>query len=753
MAPGAKILLVEASSANDSDLFTAVNTARNYPGVSVISMSWGGDESSSDLSHNASFTTPAGHSPITFVASSGDTGAYGARGSKIAGYPAASPNVLAVGGTSLSVDSVGNYLSESGWGSGSTSFFNGGSGGGISKFQSQPDYQHGIVTQSTTFRALPDVAFLGDPDTGVAVYDSYDSPADPWIKIGGTSLAAPMWAGLLAIADQGRLLNGLPALDGIHDTLPMLYDLPASDFHDITTGNNGFPAGPGFDLVTGRGTPIVDRVVAGLIGSPIPVTPVPLIASFTVNPAVVLSGVTATLSTSGVTESTGDATIVSIKFYRETNGSDDLQPGQDLFLGNGINVGATWTLNTSTTAFDGGSYTYYALATDSDGAQTIARASLNVVRPTIGALAASPSPTSQGTAVTLTASEVAELAGGSVTSVDFFRESNNVEGFQSDADTFLGSGVRSGDAWSLPLPTDDLPPGSYTLYALAHDAVGISSDVASTLLVIAPPPASNNNFAAAIPVSGPDAVLTGSNVSATREPGEPSIARNRGGASVWWDWTAPGTGVVTIDTHGSSFDTLLGAYTGKSVAHLKLIASNDDGSFTDSTSAISFHAKAGILYHLRVDGFSGASGDILLTVHQTLPPPNNNFANAAPLDANSSPGFGPLATWTGTNLGASRETSEPRIRSNRGGASVWFLWTPQVSQTVTVDTFGSSFDTLLGIYTGAKLSALKLVASNDDANGGTLTSAVTFDAVAGTTYHIAVDGFGGSTGNVVLHLV
>ena len=158
---------------------------------------------------------------MTFVASSGDSGAP-------VGYPAISSKVLSVGGTTLNLNSQGGYLSESGWS---------GSGGGISAYESQPSYQKGVVTQSTTYRTNPDVAYDANPSTGFPVYDSYNNPASaPWGQWGGTSDAAPQWAALIAIADQGRALAGKAALDGATQTLPMLYALPSSDFHDITSG-------------------------------------------------------------------------------------------------------------------------------------------------------------------------------------------------------------------------------------------------------------------------------------------------------------------------------------------------------------------------------------------------------------------------------------------------------------------------------------------------------------------------------------
>ena len=223
--------------------------ASKQAGVVVVSMSFGESEQTGDLQLNSIFTTPSGHTPVTYVASTGDDGAPG-------GYPAYSPNVLAVGGTSLSTDSSGDYLGETAWS---------GSGGGISTVEAQPSYQAGVVTQSSTARTIPDVAFDADPNTGVGIYDTYDFPSSPWVQIGGTSLSAPCWSALIAIADQSRAAAGESSLDGPSQTLPDLYSLPAGDFHDITTGGNGtYNAGPGYDLVTGRGTPVANDIVSGL---------------------------------------------------------------------------------------------------------------------------------------------------------------------------------------------------------------------------------------------------------------------------------------------------------------------------------------------------------------------------------------------------------------------------------------------------------------------------------------------------------
>jgi hypothetical protein len=230
MAPAAQILLVEANSNSWSDLLTAVDYVRNQAGVSVVSMSWGGPEFSGETSDDSHFTTPVGHAGVTFVASAGDFGAVS--------YPAASPNVVAVGGTTLPIDSAGNYVSETAWS---------GSGGGVSVYETEPACQQGI--QKTGMRTSPDVAYDADLSTGFAIYDSYSfGSATPWVQAGGNG--AGQWSALLAIANEDRAVRGLGTLDGPSQTLPLLYSLPSSDYHL-----------PGYNTVTGLGTPKANQIV------------------------------------------------------------------------------------------------------------------------------------------------------------------------------------------------------------------------------------------------------------------------------------------------------------------------------------------------------------------------------------------------------------------------------------------------------------------------------------------------------------
>ena len=131
---------------------------------------------------------------------------------------------------------------------------------------------------------------------------------------------------------------------------------------------------------------------------------------------------------------------------------------------------------------------------------------------------------------------------------------------------------------------------------------------------------SNDNFANAIPIVGASATVTGSNVGATKEAGEPDHGGNPGGSSAWWSWTAPSSGAYVITTRGSGFDTTLGVYVGSSVASLFTMASNDDGPNMGTASLVAFNAAAGTTYRIAVDGYAGAQGDIVLSVYATTLP-------------------------------------------------------------------------------------------------------------------------------------
>lgn len=239
MAPQAKIYLVEAASASFPDLLAAVDTASSLPGVSQVSMSWGGNEFSSEASNDSHFTNPN----VAFFASSGDKGGF-------TNYPSVSANVIAVGGTSVATSSSGGFSGETGWS---------GSGGGTSSYITKPGYQSML---SASRRAVPDVSADADPSTGVAVYDStvYQRYSG-WMVFGGTSVSSPCVAGMVNAAGVNVRVNGAMSsaqvLAQIYGNLDNSGNLATTNFRDITKGSAGKnKCQAGWDAVTGVGSPV-----------------------------------------------------------------------------------------------------------------------------------------------------------------------------------------------------------------------------------------------------------------------------------------------------------------------------------------------------------------------------------------------------------------------------------------------------------------------------------------------------------------
>jgi hypothetical protein len=226
IAPEANILLVEAPTADTASLTDAVVWAASQTGVVAVSMSWGDSpEFAGETQYDHDFTTPSGHPGVTFVAASGDDAA--------PNYPSTSPNVLAVGGTTLNVDGSGNWISESAWAD---------SGGGISPYEGTDK---------------PDVSYDANPNTGFLVYDSLADGGPPgWEVVGGTSAGTPQWSAIIALADQGLALRGLGSLDGPLGTVPDLHAIPSSDYNDVTG-----------DGLTGLGSPKGETIISALVGA------------------------------------------------------------------------------------------------------------------------------------------------------------------------------------------------------------------------------------------------------------------------------------------------------------------------------------------------------------------------------------------------------------------------------------------------------------------------------------------------------
>jgi hypothetical protein len=249
-----------------------------------------------------------------------------------------------------------------------------------------------------------------------------------------------------------------------------------------------------------------------------------------------------------------------------------------------------------------------------------------------------------------------------------------------------------------------------------------------------------DSFHAAEPISGLEGAKSGSTYFATKEYGEPDHAGNTGGKSVWYRWKAPTSGLITFDAQGSSFEALLASYTGSQLDRLREVAANQRTAYI-RRPFIQFSAQRDVQYLIVVDGNNGASGDFRLRWQPA--PTHNAFAAAERIS-------GPGDARTTSTVGASKEPDEPDHAGNAGGRSVWYRWTAPTSGTARFHTDGSDFDTLLAVYQGSSLEQLDLVTANDDVGPDNPASEVSFDAVEGAHYYIAVDGYNGETGK--LHL-
>ncbi|MBM3832140.1 MAG: hypothetical protein FJ403_02460 [Verrucomicrobia bacterium] len=291
-----------------------------------------------------------------------------------------------------------------------------------------------------------------------------------------------------------------------------------------------------------------------------------------------------------------------------------------------------------------------------------------------------------------------------------------------------------------------------TAYQIAVDGRnGATGDITLNLQLAGTGAApSNDIFTNRVVLTGTNITVISHNLEATAQTGEPRHAGNPPAKSVWWSWTAPSAGRVSISTQGSDFDTVLAVYSGAALTSLVEVAS-DDQSGINNTSKLAFNSAAGVTYHIAVDGFSEATGNIRLSLAVGAAislPANDNFAQSAALTGRS-------VTINGSNENATAEASEPAHTGLRAQSSVWWKWTAPDTGGVTVDTAGSDFDTLLGVYTGRSLSELVAVASNDD-DGALFTSRTSFSATRNVVYYIAVDGFESAVkrgvGKIVLHI-
>jgi subtilase family serine protease len=295
IAPGANIIVLTSPVAETEGvqglpqlLQLEQYALKNHLG-NIISQSWAATENTlfdtagkAVISAYENFYQQAAAQHVTIFSSTGDTGSSNVDINNntypfpTVGFPASSPYVTSVGGTSLYADTSGNYQRETVWDEVASS--GGAGGGGISQYFGEPIYQHislpvAVQQQLKGYRAIPDISYNADSSTGILVYIGFLSGQNNgYYYIGGTSEGSPQWAGIIADANQ---LAGHP----LGFLNPALYSIGANGvtenrgYHDITVGNNGYNNVPGYnattgwDLASGWGTPRVAALIPLLIGA------------------------------------------------------------------------------------------------------------------------------------------------------------------------------------------------------------------------------------------------------------------------------------------------------------------------------------------------------------------------------------------------------------------------------------------------------------------------------------------------------
>ena len=323
VAPGANIVLVEASSSSFANLLTAEDYAKTV--AQYVSNSWGGSEFQGETSYDSSFIQPG----VSFFVAAGDAGLP-------AEYPSTSPNVISVGGTTLSFDTSGQFQSETGWTDG---------GGGCSSYETANPAQSAFSQYSQVscagYRATPDVASDADPNSGVAVYDStpYQGQSG-WFQVGGTSAASPMWAA--ASADAGVVVNAAYVYGS------------NINFRDITSGNNGAPCLVGFDLCSGRGSWIFSSGTTTTTTTTIPTstTTVPVTTTTTTLPTSTTTSTTTTSTTTSTTSTTTSTTTTTTAPTTTTTLATPATPTNLVASSSRRRVSLSWRETTTGVTFD-----------------------------------------------------------------------------------------------------------------------------------------------------------------------------------------------------------------------------------------------------------------------------------------------------------------------------------------------------------------------------------------------------------------
>ena len=304
-----------------------------------------------------------------------------------------------------------------------------------------------------------------------------------------------------------------------------------------------------------------------------------------------------------------------------------------------------------------------------------------------------------------------------------------------------GTAVCAWTSGPLQCQSTSLSAGTYSFRVSASSAAGTSPFSSLSNSVVVSTSGNNDFFSSARVLSGTGGSTFDTNTSATREAGEPTT-HGATTSTKWYAYTPSSSGFLTVDTNGSSFDTVLGVFTGSSVSALTTRATNDDGG-DGFSSLVSFSVSTGTTYFVQVGAWSsGSTGSI--TVNWSLgaascfgSPINDSLSCATVLNTSS-------GTIYADNYSATLEPSEPGTA--RICASVWYKVTPTGSGTANFDTDGSSFDTVLTLYQSSSVTgtygALSFVSESDDYSDTDRTSYLGGQTISsGRTYFIRVAGY------------
>lgn len=335
---------------------------------------------------------------------------------------------------------------------------------------------------------------------------------------------------------------------------------------------------------------------------------------------------------------------------------------------------------------------------------------VNVATPgaTTTTIASSANPSVNGQPVSFTAT-VAPTSGGGVPTgtVQFVIDGAN---FGSPV-TLVNGSATSGATSSLSI-------GSHTVKAIYGGSA---------------------NFASSTSANHSQTVNKAATVATVASSANPSFYLQQITLSVHLAAMAPGAGVPTGTVTFKDRNTTLGTRT---------LNASGDANLSVSDLSVATHAIT-VVYSGDAKFNATTSATLWQVVNSaTTAPANDNFANRIAIS-------GATVTTSGTNAAATKQTGEPNHGGNSGGKSVWWSWTAPSTGKVQIDTLGSNFDTLLGVYTGSSVSALTVVpggSNDDDWDNGTYTSKVQISVTAGTTYQIAVDGYNGAPGSIVLNV-